>query len=767
MPASFEASGLSQAALLATYGETRKALQMIGESPSEAAQELEQRNFEVRLLNELERYDEADSLLALSAPMADERETFLHCLKRARLNFLAGRYEKVLQHLAAVDSAPCHSFGAYRNLLLVRTYHQLGDLEAAKHIGEACLAETGGVEAVPAAIRSDFEVALVDVYEAMGRTDESRELLTKIVPRTRGRSERFELVKRLYDLEVASGNLDRARNTALRIAREFSRQKLAEEVTANVLSWSTPGELTNEELCAHAGLLIDRSHLSKARVLLKVLESRKLGEGQKETLQILKARYSYGAGRYQEAADLAKPRFRNAYHKRLSMLILARSYRRMGDPQRAAALYECFAEVFPNDGKAAEALHVAVGLHEAAGNRDEAMRVLERLRTTYPSNYFGRTAVYRTAKYLAQDGDYRASRRVLELALERSRRTDEAAMFYLAITCSTTGDNATNELLINELRTFDPFSFYLEPRLAPGFFRPHTDAAGSIVMEGTHGLLDFLTTASELRRRAYARLRGAFPALVSGEHAVEATACIERGAWFLEVGFLDWGEKELERARMLCGKNPLRLLELARIYDSYGMPWQSVRLYQKVKDSLAWQQRKEYADEFRRLLYPIPYPVLVLENAARYDLPPHLVYAMIREESRFDWSAVSRVGALGLMQLMPETGRYVARELEMPDWGDEALLEPEINLAFGIWYASSLMEESDHDPLRMLAAYNAGPKNAKRWFSEQKSDDSVVDLVDGIDFKETRSYVQRIVESANIYHHLYFCSDVFGPGSDR
>jgi soluble lytic murein transglycosylase len=235
----------------------------------------------------------------------------------------------------------------------------------------------------------------------------------------------------------------------------------------------------------------------------------------------------------------------------------------------------------------------------------------------------------------------------------------------------------------------------------------------------------------------------------------------------LEVGFRDWAEEELETARLSCMNSPEDLLELARIYDLYGMPWRSVRLYQKVKDSFNWTKRREFSREFRRLMYPIPYPIQVFENSARYDLPPHLVYAMIREESRFDLNAVSRVGALGLMQLMPATGRYVARELEIAEWGEEYLLEPEINLAFGVWYASSLMEVSENDPLRMLAAYNAGQGNAKRWFKKRHGDSSVIDTVDRIDFRETRAYVQRVVESANIYHSLYFDPGVVGSGPSR
>jgi soluble lytic murein transglycosylase len=200
------------------------------------------------------------------------------------------------------------------------------------------------------------------------------------------------------------------------------------------------------------------------------------------------------------------------------------------------------------------------------------------------------------------------------------------------------------------------------------------------------------------------------------------------------------------------------MLELGLVFDEYAMPWRSVRAYDHVRATMPWKYRAQVADDFRPLLYPTPYPVQVLQGAARHDLPPHLAYAMIREESRFDSGAVSRAGALGLMQIMPETGRTIARELQFPGWVESDLLDPEVNVAFGVWYASWLLDQGAGDPLWMLAAYNAGPGNARRWF--RRGDDDVIDTVDGIDFKETRQYVQRIVESANIYHSLYF-----GPGA--
>ena len=158
---------------------------------------------------------------------------------------------------------------------------------------------------------------------------------------------------------------------------------------------------------------------------------------------------------------------------------------------------------------------------------------------------------------------------------------------------------------------------------------------------------------------------------------------------------------------------------------------------------------------------------VVFENCSRYNMSPHLVYAMIREESRFYYRAVSRAGAVGLMQLMPATGEQVASELGFPTGVRQSLLVPEINLTFGVWYASRLLTSARGDSLMMLAAYNAGMGNARRWFEGNGAGGNIVDAVNGIDFKETRGYVKRIVESAHVYHSHYFdpsAADRLDPG---
>jgi soluble lytic murein transglycosylase len=197
-------------------------------------------------------------------------------------------------------------------------------------------------------------------------------------------------------------------------------------------------------------------------------------------------------------------------------------------------------------------------------------------------------------------------------------------------------------------------------------------------------------------------------------------------------------------------------LALARLFEDHAMPWRSVRLYEQARAEMAWSERRARAGDFRYLTHPLAYPAQVLDASARQVVSPSLLYGMMREESRFDADAVSRAGAVGLMQLMPGTARRVAREMDLALDVDERLGDPEVNVSLGAWYAADLLRAGDGSVAWMLAAYNAGPRAASRWINPGLTGAAAIDAVESIDYKETRGYVKRVVESANVYHTLYF-----------
>lgn len=155
------------------------------------------------------------------------------------------------------------------------------------------------------------------------------------------------------------------------------------------------------------------------------------------------------------------------------------------------------------------------------------------------------------------------------------------------------------------------------------------------------------------------------------------------------------------------------------------------------------------------LAYPRPFKELVLEAAAKYELDPHLIWAVMREESHFRPQARSWAGAMGLMQIMPATGMEIAGrkgvELVLDD-----LLKPEVNIDFGAFYLRRLLNKFEGDLDKVLAAYNGGSGNVRRW-SESPLGATPKDFPTAITFFETREYLTKVLDSYLTYNWLYGC----------
>lgn len=156
----------------------------------------------------------------------------------------------------------------------------------------------------------------------------------------------------------------------------------------------------------------------------------------------------------------------------------------------------------------------------------------------------------------------------------------------------------------------------------------------------------------------------------------------------------------------------------------------------------------------KKYLYPFPHQTLVYQYAEKNNLDPFLVAAIIRTESKFLPRARSPRGAFGLMQMMPETAQWVARESGEPEFRLENLAEPEVSIRMGTWYLANLYREFKGNPILMLAAYNGGRGNVKEWVARYGWDGSFSDAGQ-IPFKETREYVARVLHSQKRYADLY------------
>ena len=161
---------------------------------------------------------------------------------------------------------------------------------------------------------------------------------------------------------------------------------------------------------------------------------------------------------------------------------------------------------------------------------------------------------------------------------------------------------------------------------------------------------------------------------------------------------------------------------------------------------------------FEKLAYPRKYSEYVEKYAAEYNIPEALIYATIKVESNFEPNAVSTAGAKGLMQIMPGTFKWLTSDEHLGENLSVAdMLDPEVNIRYGVYYLKYLHAKFDRNVPVIAAAYNGGEGNVVKWLADEKYADGEGGLKDYPDsFAETENYVAKIKKNLEMYEKLYY-----------
>ena len=154
--------------------------------------------------------------------------------------------------------------------------------------------------------------------------------------------------------------------------------------------------------------------------------------------------------------------------------------------------------------------------------------------------------------------------------------------------------------------------------------------------------------------------------------------------------------------------------------------------------------------------YPILYEDVVSKYATEYNIPEYVIYAVIKVESDFDPTATSKVGAMGLMQMMPDTFTWLTgREHLAEGLPVTSLYVPEVSIRYGTYYLLYLYRKFNYNWDVAFAAYNGGEGNVTKWLSDPAYSDGNGGLTD-IPFPETEKYVKRVNSAIDTYKKLYY-----------
>lgn len=217
------------------------------------------------------------------------------------------------------------------------------------------------------------------------------------------------------------------------------------------------------------------------------------------------------------------------------------------------------------------------------------------------------------------------------------------------------------------------------------------------------------------------------------------------------IAFDASAELELRAAYAATGE-PRLLLEAAQAADSAGHVGSAIATVRQLFPQLEWRPFDTVPVNVWRVAYAMPYEDSIRHWSERAGLDPMLVAGLIRQESAFDPQAHSNKDAYGLMQLLPKTGRLMAREAHVR-YSRLKLFDPDYNIRLGTIYLAGL-RKSFGSMEAALAAYNAGEDRVTFWTAGQ-SYRSLPEFTDSIPFTETREYVEIISRNAEIYRKLY------------
>ncbi len=193
----------------------------------------------------------------------------------------------------------------------------------------------------------------------------------------------------------------------------------------------------------------------------------------------------------------------------------------------------------------------------------------------------------------------------------------------------------------------------------------------------------------------------------------------------------------------------LRLAELLYAAGDYHHSLRLLRLY--FQDVLE-KGGDDIPKSFWEQAYPYRFLDLVKRQAPTPTADPYLIAAVTREESAFDPKAVSKVGALGLMQLMPFTGEWVAKRVGLKSFSPDLLLDEAVNIRLGAWYLQHLIEQFNGNVVLAVASYNAGPEAVGRW--AEKGVGELDEFIESIPYNETRYFTKKVIRSYNEYRRI-------------
>jgi soluble lytic murein transglycosylase len=595
--------------------------------------------------------------------------------------------------------AALSNFGtAYPDSLLVRDAHL--------SYATALLAEGRAPEAAELLekdrlpVRSDIEFALGRCYVALGQQAKAAEALANVYYNMPTSAEAEAAYADLRKLSAAPPPTPAQRKTRADLLMKAKRYNDATDDYRELASHASPDGRPAAELA-----LADALHRSGRNREAKAELTTLPGATAEQTAQRL-----YILGEVAWASDENESFYRTVDELRQTapsspwlesaLLSVANLHLVHHEYDQALDAFRELQQRFPTGSKASYAHWKAAWLTLRSGRNDEAKKQFEEQIAIYPNGNETSAALYWRARLAEEDHD-----------------TAMARAFYQ--------------------KTSDRYRNYYYAELGRERLRKLPEASAQ---PGQYPLLDRI------------------PPLEHGEKVTlsEPPADdlhLQKAQLLGNGGLIDFAVRELQAASAADGGN-WAPAQTAQLYIDTGHYDRAIEVMKHSVPSYFAVDIPTLPRAYWEALFPRAYWSDLKRFSVANGLDPYMVASLIRQESEFNPAAVSRANAVGLMQLLPKTGKVVARQVDLKRYNAGELFTPTVNLQLGTRYFRGMVDKFGGSFEHALAAYNAGSDRVEEWMGQGKYRDAP-EFVESIPFTETREYVQAILRNASVYKQLY------------
>jgi soluble lytic murein transglycosylase len=475
---------------------------------------------------------------------------------------------------------------------------------------------------------------------------------------------------------------------------------------------------------ARAQRLYDARRYAQAKSAFQELRGAASGDD-RDLMTLRMAQADFHLRRYAAARTALQPLTTRGSRRAEAQYFYLTAVRRANNHAEYVRLARKLTAEFPESVWAEETLNDLATHYILVGEDDRAIAVFREQYEKFPKGKHAERAAWRAGWASYKAGDYREAIRLFEEAAANFPRSDSRPpyLYWSARARDHIGDRESANRIFSIVGADYLNSYY--GRLASVFIE-------------------------ERKINVARRVEATLPvntALPPGADIVRTLVSLE---------LYDQAMDELLHAQRTTGAQGAIDATIALIHYRRGDLRRGINAMKRAYPQYLAAGGEDLPADIMRILFPMAYWDLIVKQCAQKGLDPYLVAALIAQESTFDARIRSSANAIGLMQIIPSTGRRYARLMKIGNFSNASLTRPEINVNIGTRYFSDLMKRFGGAHYA-LASYNAGENRIVRWIAERPGMPAD-EWVDDIPFPETRNYVKKVLGTAEDYRKLY------GPG---